>query len=123
MVSANNDLLMKQRSVTVIEFLTVEGCCAANIHKRMKAMYGDSCMNEGNVRKWVRLFRGEDPKETIVHDRKRPGRPVSATDSRHQQQVDAMIVANRRVKQKDTANEQNQAGSKRQSERRDPAAR
>ena len=43
-------------------------------------------------------------KETTVRDRKRSGRPVSATDTMHQQKVDEMIVANRRVKQKDIAN-------------------
>ena len=70
----------------------------------MKAVYGDACLTEDKVRKWVRFYRGEDPKETTVRDRKRPGRPVSATDTMHQQKVDEMIVANRRVKQKDIAN-------------------
>ena len=70
----------------------------------MKAVYGDACLTEGKVRKWARFYRGGDPKETTVRDRKRPGRPVSATDTMHQQKVDDMIVANRRVKQKDIAN-------------------
>ena len=93
---------MKQRSV--IEFLTAEGCSAVVIHKRMKAVYGDACLTEGKVRKSARFYRGEEPKETTVRDRKRPGRPVSANDTMHQQKVDEMIVANRRVKQKDIAN-------------------
>ena len=101
MAASRNDQLMKQRSD--IEFLTAEGCSAVVIHKRMKAVYGDACLTEGKVRKWARFYRGEDPKETTVHDRKRPGRPVSATDTMHQQKVE-MIVANRRVKQKDIAN-------------------
>ena len=96
--SRNNHLLMKQCSV--IEFLTAEGCSAVVIHKRMKAVYVDACLTEGEVRKWARFYRGEDPKETTVHDRKRPGRPVSATDTMHQQKVDKMIAANR----KDIAN-------------------
>ncbi|GFR57520.1 transposase [Elysia marginata] len=83
MASARNDHLMKQRSV--IEFLTAGGCSAVVIHKRMKAVYGDACLNEGKVRKWARFYRGEDPKETAVCDRKRPGRLVSATDTMHQQ--------------------------------------
>ena len=102
MASSRNDHLMKQRSV--IEFLTAEGCSAVVIHKRTKAVYGDACLTEGKVRKWARFYRGDDPKETTVRDRKRPGRPVSATDTMHQQKVDEMIVANRRVKQKDIAN-------------------
>ena len=102
MAASRNDHLMKQRSV--IEFLTAEGCSAVVIHKRMKAVYDDACLTEGKVRKWARFYRGEDPKETTVRDRKRPWRPVSATDTMHQQKVDEMIVANRRVKQKDIAN-------------------
>ena len=102
MAASRNDHLMKQRSV--IEFLTAEGCSAVVIHKRMKAVYDDACLTEDKVRKWARFYRGEDPKETTVRDRKRPGRPVSATDTMHQQKVDEMIVANRRVKQKDIAN-------------------
>ena len=98
MAASRNDHLMKQRSV--IEFLTAEGCSAVVIHKRMKAVYDDACLTEGKVRKWARFYRGEDPKETTVRDRKRPGRPVSATDTMHQQKVDEMIVANRRVNKK-----------------------
>ena len=71
MASSRNDHLMKQRSV--IEFLTAEGCSAVVTHKRMKAVYGDACRAEGEVRKWARFYRGEDPKETTVRDRKRPG--------------------------------------------------
>ena len=71
MAASRNDHLMKQRSV--IEFLTAEGCSAVVIHKRMKAVYDDACLTEGKVRKWARFYRGEDPKETTVRDRKRPG--------------------------------------------------
>ena len=102
MASSRNDHLMKQRYI--IEFLTAEGCSAVVIHKRMKALYGDACLTEGKVQKWARFYRGEEPKETTVRDRKRPGRPVSANDTMHQQKLDEMIVANRRVKQKDIAN-------------------
>ncbi|GFS10341.1 histone-lysine n-methyltransferase setmar-like protein [Elysia marginata] len=102
MASARNDHLMKQCSV--IEFLTAEGCSAVVIQKRMKAVYHGACLTEGKVQKWARFYQGVDPKETTVRDRKRPGRPVFATDTMHQQTVDKMIVANRRVKQKDIAN-------------------
>ena len=59
MASSRNDHLMKQRSV--IEFLTVEGCSAVVIHRRMKAVYSDACLTKGKVRKWARFYRGEDP--------------------------------------------------------------
>ena len=38
-MATSNDLLIKQRSV--IEFLAAEGCSAANIHARMKTVYGE----------------------------------------------------------------------------------
>ncbi|GFO03741.1 mariner transposase [Plakobranchus ocellatus] len=57
------------------------------------------------VRKWVRIFKGEDPRETILRDRKRCGRLLSASGTAHREKVDWMIRANRRVKQKESADE------------------
>jgi len=51
-MSASTNFRIKQRSV--IEFLTLEGCAPIEIHKRMKAVYGDGCMDVKNVCKWVR---------------------------------------------------------------------
>ena len=78
-MASANDLLVKQRSV--IEFLTAEGCSAVNIHQRIESVYGDSCIFDGVVRKWVIFFKGEDPEETIVSDRKRQERLASAMDT------------------------------------------
>ena len=94
---ASNDFLIKQGSV--IEFLSSEGCSAANIYDRMKSVFGNMCISDGTVLKWVRYFRGQDPTETTVRDRKRPGRPLSAYDTVHQEAVDCMIRSDRRVKQ------------------------
>ena len=85
-MATSNDLLIKQRSV--IEFLAAEGCSAANIHARMKTVYGEMCISDCAVRKWVRIFKGEDPRETILRDRKRSGRPLSASDTAHREKVD-----------------------------------
>ncbi|GFO24543.1 histone-lysine N-methyltransferase SETMAR-like protein [Plakobranchus ocellatus] len=101
-MATSNDLLIKQRCV--IEFLAVEGCCAANIHARVKTVYGEMCILDCAVRKWVRILKGEDPRETILRDRKRSGRPLSASVMAHREKVDCMIRANRRVKQKEIAN-------------------
>ena len=100
---ASNDFLIKQGSV--IEFLTAEGCSAASIYDRMKTVFGNMRTSDSAVRKWVRYSRGEDPTETTVRDRKRPGRPLSASDTVHQEAVDCMIRSNRRVKQSVIANE------------------
>ncbi|GFO16755.1 transposase [Plakobranchus ocellatus] len=45
----SNDLLIKQHSV--IEFLAAEGCSAANIHARMKTVYGEMCISDCAVHK------------------------------------------------------------------------
>ena len=100
---ASNDFLIKQRSV--IEFLTADGCSSANIYDRMKSVFGNMCISDSAVRKWVRYFKGEDPTETTVRDHKRPGRPLSASDTVHQEAVDCMIRSDRRVKQSVIANE------------------
>ncbi|GFO06639.1 histone-lysine N-methyltransferase SETMAR [Plakobranchus ocellatus] len=70
----------------------------------MKTVYGEMCISDCAVRKWVRIFKGEDPRETILRDRKRSGRPLSALVTAHREKVDCMIRANRRVKQKEIAN-------------------
>ncbi|GFO01489.1 hypothetical protein PoB_002799400 [Plakobranchus ocellatus] len=62
------------------------------------------CAFQTAVCKWVRIFKGEDPRETILRDGKRSGRPLSASLMAHQEKVDCMIRANRRVKQKEIAN-------------------
>ncbi|GFO16559.1 histone-lysine N-methyltransferase SETMAR-like protein [Plakobranchus ocellatus] len=82
-MATSNDLLIKERSV--IEFLAAEGCSTATIHARMKTFYG------------------VDPRETILRDRKRSGRNLSALDTAHREKVDCMITANRRVTQKEIA--------------------
>ena len=49
----------------VIRFLQAEGVSAAEIHRRMSAIYGPKCMDASVVREWCRKFReGRDD----VHD-------------------------------------------------------
>ncbi|GFO20971.1 histone-lysine N-methyltransferase SETMAR [Plakobranchus ocellatus] len=70
-MATSNDLLTKQRSV--IEFLAAEGCSAANIHARMKTVYGEKCISYCAVRKWVRILKRKHLRETILRDQKRSG--------------------------------------------------
>ncbi|GFO25563.1 histone-lysine N-methyltransferase SETMAR-like protein [Plakobranchus ocellatus] len=97
-MATSNDLLIKQRSVN--KCLAAEGCSAANVHARMKTVYGEMCISDCAVRKWVRIFKREDPRETILCS----GRPLSASVTAHGENVDCMIRANQRVKQKEIAN-------------------
>ena len=50
-MSASIDFRIKQRSVK--EFLTLEGCTPIEIHRHVKAVYCDGCMDVKNVCKWV----------------------------------------------------------------------
>ena len=100
-MSASTDLHKKQQSV--IEFLTLEGCAPIEIHKHMKAVYGDGCMDVKNVRKWVRCARSYCAGEMSVLDEHRQGRPISVNRDKNQCRVDAMIQENRQIKQRDIA--------------------
>ena len=98
-MASSMDLRLKQRAV--IEFLTAEGCSPIEIFYRMKAVYGEMCLDVRTVRRWTRRSREENPSESTVHDQARTGRPLSASDSKHQSRVDQLIRENRRVKQID----------------------
>ncbi|GFS12205.1 transposase [Elysia marginata] len=52
-MATSNDLLFEQRPV--IEFMAAERCSAANIHSRMKTVYGEMCISDCAVRKWTSL--------------------------------------------------------------------
>lgn len=91
----NDDRIIKRPPA--FEFLTSEGCCAANIHEREKSVCGNLCISDGTVQQWVRSFRGEDPKN--VRDCMHPGRPFNASDKAHPEAFDYMIKTNRRVRQ------------------------
>ena len=92
-MSASTDFRIKQRSV--IQFLTLEGCTPIKIHRRMKALYGDGCMDVKNINKWVRHATSSCAGETSVLDERRPGQPISVTCDENQCRVDAMIQENR----------------------------
>ncbi|GFR76540.1 transposase [Elysia marginata] len=98
-MASSMNLRLKQRAV--IEFLTAEGCNPIEIYSRMKAVYGEMCLDVSTVRRWTRRSREENPSESTVHDQARTGRSLSAPDSKHQSRVDQLIRENRRVKQID----------------------
>ncbi|BFZ03435.1 hypothetical protein BsWGS_06474 [Bradybaena similaris] len=63
-----NPSKVNQRAV--IQFLSFEGCQAVDIHRRMKAAYGDKCLSRTRVMEWVRMFK--DGRE-LTADLARPG--------------------------------------------------
>ncbi|CAK9809161.1 Mariner Mos1 transposase [Anthophora quadrimaculata] len=56
----------------VIRFLNAKGEKPSEIHRQLKEVYGESCMNIKNVCKWCREFAAG---RTEVHDEERSGRP------------------------------------------------
>ena len=52
-------------------------------------------------KRWTRRSREENPSESTVHEQAHTGRPLSASDSKHQSRVDQLIRENRCVKQID----------------------
>ncbi|GBO01995.1 hypothetical protein AVEN_102938-1 [Araneus ventricosus] len=77
---------------SVIRFLHAEGSNAAEIHRRMSKVYGETFMSDRKVRKWCRNF---DAGRTDVHDAGGQRRkPVSTDDL--VQRVDQAIRGNRR---------------------------
>ena len=86
-----------------MEFLTLEGCGPVEIHRRMKAIYGDGCVDVKNVRKWVRRTKSCCAGKVSVLDEHISGRPISVTRDENHCRVDAMIQENRGIKQIDIA--------------------
>lgn len=77
---------------SVIRFLQAEGNSAAEIHRRMSRVYGESFISDGVVREWCRKFKDG---RTDVHDEGGQGRKSVATDNLVQR-VDEEVRGNRR---------------------------
>ncbi|UYV83330.1 hypothetical protein LAZ67_23000600 [Cordylochernes scorpioides] len=65
--------------MSVIRFLNAEGIQTSQICQRMKNIYGESCLSQKNIYKWVNEFKNG---RITCTDIERPGRPsVTATPS------------------------------------------
>ncbi|XP_035824592.1 uncharacterized protein LOC118477379 [Aplysia californica] len=95
------NLRLKRRAV--IEFLTAEGAAPIDIHRRMKLVYGEACVDVNTVRRWAKEFAEASRAETNLHDQARCGPPNSASDVQHQERVDEIIQANRVIKVRDVS--------------------
>jgi hypothetical protein len=56
----------------VIRLLNAKGTKPIEIHRQLVEVYGESCMDIKNVRKWCREFESG---RTAIHDEERTGRP------------------------------------------------
>ncbi|UYV71585.1 hypothetical protein LAZ67_8003773 [Cordylochernes scorpioides] len=83
---------LEQRAV--IRFLNAEGIQTSQICQRMKNIYGESCMSQKNIYKWVNEFKNE---RITCTDIERPGRPsVTATPSTINA-VENLILEDRKI--------------------------
>ncbi len=80
---------------TIIWFLRIEKCSAAEIHKRLKSTYGNDIISIQHVRKWHRTFEGG---QTSITNNERVGKPVSPSTEDLNAQIDAVIQSNRNVR-------------------------
>ncbi|KAJ4446487.1 hypothetical protein ANN_13183 [Periplaneta americana] len=62
---------------SVIRFLNARHLKPAEIYRQLKEVYGDTVMNERNVKKWCEMFSNG---RTNVHVETRPGRPSLITE-------------------------------------------
>ena len=62
---------------SVIRFLNARNVLQSEIQHQICQVYGDNAMNDGMVRKWVRMFN--EGREN-VHDEARSGRPSLVND-------------------------------------------
>ena len=76
----------------VIRFLHAEGHSAAEIHRRLCLVYGDTVMSDNCVREWCRKFRDGC---TDVHDEGGQGRHSIVTDELFQK-VEKYVRGKRR---------------------------
>ncbi|KAJ4446902.1 hypothetical protein ANN_13603 [Periplaneta americana] len=69
--------LLNKDYESVIRFLNARHLKPAEIYRQLKEVYGDTVMNERNVRQWCEMFNNG---RTNVHDETRPGRPSLITE-------------------------------------------
>ncbi|UYV60765.1 hypothetical protein LAZ67_1002197 [Cordylochernes scorpioides] len=83
---------LEQRAV--IRFLNAEGIQTSQICQRMKNIYGESCLSQRNIYKWVNEFKNG---RITCSDIERPGRPsVTATPSTINA-VENLILEDRKI--------------------------
>jgi len=90
-----SDTRYKQRAV--IEFLVAEQESVGNIHKWLCALYGSCAVDRSTVGRWVQRVKASGSGETELHDRLRSGRPATATSPDILQRADDIILADRRI--------------------------
>jgi hypothetical protein len=84
----------RKEQLSVIRYLTSEGAKPIEIHRRMKAKYGDACSSQQQVYKWSRKFTNG---VTSVKDAPRPGQAHRVATPESIAAAEALIRENRQV--------------------------
>ena len=80
---------------SVIKFLVREGALVKDIHSRLVNVYGDNAPALSTVKRWAAEFkRGRES----IEDDPRSGRPIEVSLPEKVAEVEAMVMADRRVK-------------------------
>jgi transposase len=58
----------------------------------MQTVYGDQGVDVGTVRRWVGRFKDGELGQTDLSEKRRSGRPVTASDQFNQDRVEEMIL-------------------------------
>jgi response regulator of citrate/malate metabolism len=78
----------------VIRFLTAEGVNQHEIHRRMKAVYGEHCLSLTATKRWSKRF---SEGRVSVKDDERPGQTHRVITPETIAKVDALLQDNRQV--------------------------
>jgi hypothetical protein len=74
-----------------------------DIHRCLKAVYGENNVDRTTVNHWAIKFREYEPGHANTVDQPCSGRAVSMTDDKHQKQVDELIKNDYYITQKQIA--------------------
>ena len=89
---------VEQRSA--IKFCLRNEISVAETFKMLQKAFGDLTMSQKNVYKWYKGFKeGREPVDDLEH----PGRPLTATDEQHVNQIKELVHKNRRLTIRDFA--------------------
>ena len=99
-VKCSSDIRYKQEAI--IEFLVCENSTPIAFHCRLKAFFGDDAFDVSTVRYWVRQVKDNS---MVLHDKSRSERLKVVQNDRMRARVDKKISENRRITQRQLANE------------------
>ena len=88
MESCYGGMSTRLKQLAVTEILSAENLTLAEIHRRLRAVYGENTLNRTTLNRWAIKFRKCEPGRANIVDQPRSGMPVSVTDDKHQKQVD-----------------------------------